>query len=137
MTPEVIAVTKDNDTTCFSPEISLTTQRNLHACVCVQMIVTNVLCCSIGSRLGQTIKHQRKERRSTERHLHMVLRDCTKRNKPVRKTIGTHRAEQSGGGQHPKRRPWGLLNTYLQLGDLTWLNNNENVLNVTNLYTKK
>lgn len=67
------------------------TTKFTHMCICVQMIVTKVLCCSIRSRLGQTIKHQRNERRSTVRHLHMVLRDCAKRNKPVRKTTGTHR----------------------------------------------
>lgn len=50
-----------------------------HMCVCVQMMVTNVLCCSIGSRLGQIIKHQRKERWSTVRHLHMALRITIKR----------------------------------------------------------
>lgn len=45
------------------------------------MIVTNVLCCSMGSRLGQTIKHQRapKASRNTVRHLHMALRITIKR----------------------------------------------------------
>lgn len=142
MTPEVIAVTKDNDTTCFSPEISLTTQPNLHTCVYVSKWLWQK-CCAVQSEADLAKSLSTRETNAGARWgtfiwcSETVLRETSQWEKP-QALIG---AEQSGGGQHPERRPWGLLNMYLQLGDLTWdltrLNNNENVLNATNLYTKK